>query len=744
MRLRAAAAAAIVTRRYCSHRFNKVENLQFQWNIGIAQQALHNPSSAPSFYKKMQYLGIPPNNLTFPPLLKACAALREGPMISQVQVHVLRFGLVSDLFVSAALIDAHGKCGRCECALQVFDELNQHVTDRVLWTTLISTLSRHGSHEQALQRFSRMRTCCELDVVSLCALLSNSREVSSDPSFLKNGRMVHALSFKYGFELENRLTNTLIHMYSRGGALGDASKAFDGVPVQQRDVVSWNSMISAHAANGKEQRALSTFFDMLALGVAPSKVTVMAVLKACAELGCIDTCRHLYKCVISGHSWPFLNDITVATALLDMHARCGDLDSAGRLFDGIKVKNVVCWSAMIAGYEHNFCFDKALDFFCKMVEDMRPNEVTMVSVIAACSGLGASRPGRVVHGFVVVAGLNRDARVGSALVDMYAKCGDIQSARRVFELTNYTVRTVVMWSAMIGAEGLHGFGQRALFLFSEMTSHGIAPNEVTFISLLSACSHAGLVQDGLSCFNSMFRDYRLSPTAKHYACVVDLLGRTGKLNEAHDFIRAMHIEADVAVWGSLLGACRLHGNCGLAEVAEKEILRLDPSSVGHQVLLANIYKDAGKEEAVIRTRVAMKNKGLQKIPGCSFLEIGTKVYSFIADDRCCFETVKVYEALQALDEHVKNIGIANKDGFDIKILTRGQYHSERLAIAFAIMMKVHEKEVAIRITKNLRVCKDCHDYTKLVSKACKIELIVRDSHRFHHFKDGCCTCGDYW
>ncbi|XP_068656991.1 putative pentatricopeptide repeat-containing protein At3g11460, mitochondrial [Aristolochia californica] len=737
-------AAATITRCYSNHHFNKVENLQFQWNVALTKHASQNPSSALSLYKHMQYLDIPPNNHTYPPLLKACAAVREAPSISQLQVHVFRLGLVSDLFVSAALIDAHGKCGRCEIALQLFEELNPHVADRVLWTTLISTLSHHGFNEQALQQFTRMRSCCGVDVVSFCALLSNPRQISSEPHFLRYGRTIHALSFKYGFELENRLTNTLIHMYSRGGALADASKAFDGFPIRKRDVVSWNSMISALAANGQEQQAVSTFFDMLALGEAPSKVTLMAVFNACAQLACIDTCQRVHKHLIPGHSALFLNDVAVATALLDMHARCGDLNLARRLFDDIQLKNVVSWSAMIAGYEQNMDFHKALDLFHKMVEEVRPNEVTMISVIAACSGLGASQPGRVIHSFVMMTGLARDGRVGSALIDMYAKCGDIQSARRVFDFTDYAMRTVVMWSAMIGAEGLHGAGQRSLSLFSDMTRHGFAPNEVTFVSLLSACSHGGLVQDGLSCFKIMQRVYRLSPAAKHYACVVDLLGRAGKLIEAHDFIRAMPIEADVAVWGSLLGACRLHGNYDLAMVAEKEILCLDPSSVGHQVLLANIYKEAGKGEDVIRTRVAMKKKGLKKIAGCSFVEMGNKVYGFIADDRSCFESAKVYEALQALDEQVKNVGLANKEAFDIKILINGQFHSERLAIAFAIMMMVKKKGETIRITKNLRVCKDCHDYTKLVSKVCKKELIVRDSHRFHHFKGGCCSCGDYW
>ncbi|OVA03424.1 Pentatricopeptide repeat [Macleaya cordata] len=729
----------------------------------------------------MQAKSIPPNNFTFPPLLKACGSLSNLPTTKQIHSHIFLHGLIFDKFISSALIDAYGKSDSPTNASQVFDELPQQIVDVVSWTSLISSFSLNGFLNEAFESFAKMKRsddpeCRKGDVVCLSALVSACVVVSNDLNCLTNGKSVHALVIKNGFEWNVRLGNSFIHMYSVFKAVDEAVRVFDEIPIERRDAVSWNSLISGLVINSEPKRALSIFDQMTSLGsvgVAPNRVTMVAVLKSCAELGCSETSKRIHDYIFCHHySLLSSNDIVVLTALIDMHCKCGNLELARRIFDGVKGRNVICWSAMIAGYEQNLYPEEALRLFSKMLEEednegvqVKPNEVTILSVISACSGLGASRPGRVIHKYILATGLDYDARISSALIDMYAKCGDLELARWVFNEMDDSRKTVISWSSMIGAEGLHGEGRRALHLLSEMENHGFQPNEVTFVSILSACSHAGLLEEGKSCFDRMARDHGISPTVKHYSCMVDLLGRAGRLDEAHGLILSMPFEADLAVWGSLLAGCSLHKNFELGELVGKKILSLDSSSVGHRVLLANMYEDAGRWDDVLRMRVELRKKGLRKIAGQSFIEIGKEVFSFIAEDRSHHKWKMIYNELDALDDRVRNETNTKVEEDEVEeIITRCKYHSERLAIAFGLMMRSSSissistsssrakrnngsKEIEllpIRIMKNLRVCRDCHVYTKLVSKVAKIELIVRDTNRFHHFKDGVCSCGDYW
>ena len=604
--------------------------------------------------------------------------------------------------------------------------------------------------------------------MSLGALVS-ACAVGGGSDCLRCGGAVHGLVVKYGFGVSTHLGNSMVHMYAACKDVGGAWRVFDGIPTEQRNVVSWNSLISGFTLNGDPERALRTFEDMVSgetMAVEPNRVTVLCLLKSCAELGCLETSSWVHEYIRSQHS-PLLvaKDVAVLTALIDMHARSGNLALAREIFDGVEAKNVVCWSAMIGGYEQGPCPEEALRLFREMLVErdmeveVKPNAVTLVSVIAACSRLGASRPAIMIHKYAAVTGLDQDARIASALIDMYAKCGHIAHARQVFGEINESTRTVVSWSSIIGAESIHGDGIRALELFSEMKTSGYEPNEITFISLLSACSHAGLVEEGKSCFYSMEKGYGMSPTAKHYACLVDLLGRAGHLDEAYNVILNMPIEADLALWGSLLAACHLHGNYKLGEIVEKKLLSLDSNSVGHRVLLANMYEDAGRWDDVVRMRVGLRRSGLRKIPGQSFIEVGNEVYSFVAEDRSHPESEMIYKELDCLDERVRKAAKyltetnSNVEDRDIAgLILRCKYHSERLAIAFGLVMidKHSSSRCSLRtatpilITKNLRVCRDCHTYTKLVSKVVGRQLIVRDARRFHHFQDGFCSCEDYW
>ncbi|KAK1261564.1 Pentatricopeptide repeat-containing protein [Acorus gramineus] len=591
----------------------------FHWNTIIAEAATQNPQNALSAYKSMLALSVPPNHLTYPPLLKSFSALRFRP--DHIHSHLLRRGLIpSDAFSAASLISAYGKSGCTSSASRLFDEIPRRTLDAACWTSIVRAFSVNGRINEALSSFGRMRRSSDVepDVVTIATVLS---AVSEDC------RALHALASKIGFEHDTRLANTLVHAYSTCASVDDALAVFDGIAIGRRDVVSWNTMISGLAVNGRPERALSVFEDLVMADVEPSHVTLIAILKCCAQIGCADTCRRVCNYAVSLSPmmrWSEDDNVIIATAMLDAQARCGDVESARRTFDAVPKKNVFCWSAMIAGYEKNSRPDEALRLFKRMLSegDVRPNDVTALSAIASCSALGAHRPARAFHKYVLVASLDVEAPVASALIDMYAKCGDMGSARQVFAgIDGSNAKTIAIWTAIIAAEGLHGEGRQALRLFSEMRDTGLKPNDVTFIGLLSACSHSGLIEEGRLCFNAMERDHGISPNAKHYGCMVDLLSRAGHIEEAYRLVNQMPFEADAAIWGSLLAACRVHGNHGLAEVIEKRIVGLGSWSVGYQLLLANMYGETGRLSDAGRMRVELRKSGKKKIPGQSFVEI---------------------------------------------------------------------------------------------------------------------------
>nr|ADE77588.1 unknown [Picea sitchensis] len=309
-------------------------------------------------------------------------------------------------------------------------------------------------------------------------------------------------------------------------------------------------------------------------------------------------------------------------------------------------------------------------------------------------------------------------------------------------------KNVVSWNAMIVGYGMHGHGEDALVLFTQMQQRGVKPNEITFISVLSACSHAGLVDEGWKCYNCMTLDYAITPTVEHYACMVDLLGRAGHLNEAWDFIEKMPIEPGASVWGAFLGSCRIHCNIELGERVAELLLNLDPDNAGYYVLLSNIYAAAGRWDDVAKVRKMMKEKDVKKSPGCSLIEVNNKLHSFVVGDISHPQTEAIYAMLETLARQMEAVGYVPCTDFvlhDVEEEIKENMlfaHSEKLAIAFGLIST--RSGTSIRITKNLRVCGDCHSATKFISKIVKREIIMRDLNRFHHFKDGLCSCGDYW
>eukprot|EP00253_Pinus_taeda_P001273 PITA_01273 len=419
--------------------------------------------------------------------------------------------------------------------------------------------------------------------------------------------------------------------------------------------------------------------------------------------------------------------------------------------------DVVSWTAIIAGYSQNGHPHKALAFFNEMqVQCIKPSSIVIVNVLPACADLLALEQGKQIHGYAIRNGFGSDVVVVNGLVNLYSKCGNVKVAHKLLE--KMPEQTVVSWTALIAGYTQNGRPQEALAFFNKMQVQGIKPNlititgtkpdHITFTAILTACSHAGLVDQGRRYFQCMISDYGLSPVLEHYACLVDLLGRAGHLDEAHDIIRKMPFEANADVWGALLGVCRIHCNIELGEQAAKHLFDLEPNNLGYYVLLSNIYADARRWEDVVKLRTMMKERGVKKPPGHSVVAVHREVQTFQVGDRSHPQSEKIYATLEALYGKMRKAGYVPDTNLVLQDVDEEAKvnilcsHSEKLAISFGIINT--SPGTPIRIMKNLRVCTDCHNATKFISKIVAREIIVRDANRFHHFKDGLCSCKDYW
>eukprot|EP01018_Ginkgo_biloba_P007785 Gb_19828 [translate_table: standard] len=555
-------------------------------------------------------------------------------------------------------------------------------------------------------------------------------------------KQMHAHMLRSGTDQNVFLGTKLVTMYAKNGNLVDARLVFDHMP--ERNVFSWNTMIGGYARDGHCEETLRMYFEMRRAGIQPDNFTFPFVLKACTSLSALQGGRDIHHHIVRTG---FESDVFVGACLVDMYAKCGSIEDARQVFDKMSRRDVVSWTVMIGGYVQNGRAHEALTLFHEMqLSGMTPDKVTMVSMISACAHLGALQQGKWIHDCVSRSGFESDIIVGSALIDMYCKCGSVDIARQVFD--KMSKRNVVSWSAMIAGYGMHGHGEDALALFNQMQETDMKPNHITFVSVLSACSHAGLVEEGWRYFNCMDRDYCITPGVKHYTCMVDLLGRAGHLEEAQNFIKKMPLPPDAGVWGALLGACRIHCNIELGEDVAERLFKLEPENAGYYVLLSNIYAAAGRWNDIAKVRAMMTDRGLKKTPGRSWIEVNDKVHTFRVGDKSHPRSKEIYAMLETLVGQMEAAGYVPNTNFvlhDVEEEIKEDIlcsHSEKLAIAFGLITT--SPGSPIRITKNLRICGDCHSATKFISKIVNREIIMRDANRFHHFKDGLCSCGDYW
>eukprot|EP01018_Ginkgo_biloba_P019068 Gb_40768 [translate_table: standard] len=665
----------------------------FSWNVMIRGYVMHGQwEEALKLYYKMQRTDVQPNNFTFPFVLKACAILSDLQKGKEIHNDIARSGFESDVFVGNALVAMYAKCASLPSARYVFDKMSQR--DLVSWNAMIAGYAQNGCFNEALEVLHQMQMeKVNPDVITWNAMIAgyvqngfgnealnvfhqmqladtkvNTVTVASvisacaDLVSLQLGKEIHGYLIKSGFQSDLLVGNALIDMYAKCRSIDDAHQVF--VNLFEKDVISWNAMIAGYTQNGycneafeifhqmqlaclkpnlitwnamisgftqngHCDKALKLFNEMQLAGMKPNSITISSILPACVHVADLQQSKEVYDYIMKNG---FESNVIVRSALVDMYAKCGNMESARQLFDRIGQRDVVSWTTMIAACTQNGHGEEALKLFQQMqLAGAKANSVTIASVLPACALLGTLQQGKEIHDYIIRKEFESNVFVGNALIDMYAKCGSIDDARRLFD--KMSQRDVVSWNAMIAGYGMHGYGEDALALFHKMQQAVMEPNEITFIAVLSACSHSGLVDEGWQFFNLMSQDYCITPRVEHYACMVDLLGRTGNLDEAWNLIKQMPLEPNANVWGTLLGACRIHCNIDVGERVANCLFELEPKNTGYYVLLSNMYAMAGRWDGVAKVRVMMKERGLKKLPGCSWIVVKNKVHAFTSGDR---------------------------------------------------------------------------------------------------------------
>lgn len=536
--------------------------------------------------------------------------------------------------------------------------------------------------------------------------------------------------------------NILIGGHIQNGDLDNARLLFD--EMGDRNLASWNAMITGLTQFEFNEEGWNYFMEMHGKGFSPDEFTLGSVLRGCAGLKDLNKGRQVHSLAVK---LGFDSHLIVGSSLAHMYMKGGSLREGEKVLQLMPVHSIAACNTLISGKAQNGCSEGALEHYNIMkIAGFRPDKITFVSVISSCSELATLGQGQQIHSEVIKTGALWDIPVISSLVSMYSRCGCLDDALKVFD--EGQIADVVLWSAMIAAYGFHARGKEAIELFERMEEEGLEANDVTFLSLLYACSHCGLRDKGIYFFNLMVEKYGLTPQVEHYTCLVDLLGRSGRLEEAEGYIRSMPVKADAVIWKTLLSACKTHRNADMAKRIAEEVLRINPQDSSAYVLLASSQASAKRWRDVSEVRKTMRDKSVKKEPGISWFELKNQVHQFMIGDKSHEQSTEINAYLRELMDELRLHGYVPDTGSVFHDMDREEkeynlfHHSEKLAIAFALMNT--PEGFPIRIMKNLRVCSDCHVAIKYISNIKKREIIVRDASRFHHFKDGLCSCGDYW
>ncbi|KZV36451.1 pentatricopeptide repeat-containing protein [Dorcoceras hygrometricum] len=610
----------------------------------------------------------------------------------------------SDTSLAIKLMRAYAARGRADVTRKLFDKIPER--NNVICNVMIRSYVNNNFYKDAIVMYKSMLSSgVAPDHYTLPCIL----KACSGSNDLRFGMQIHCPAVKKGLDLTLFTGNGLVAMYGKCGGLVSARQVLN--EMLHRDIVSWNSMVASYAQNGRFDDALNVCKEMELLGVKPDSGTMASLSPA----------------------------VTSTTA--------ENIVFVEKMFMDMAKEELVAWNVMIALYADNSMPSEAVGIYSQMqAHGVEPDAITIASVLPACGDLSAVSLGKRIHEYVEMKGLSPNLSVENALIDMYAKCGCLQEARKVFD--KMLIKDIVSWTSLMSAYGRSGKGYEAIELFTKMQDLGFIPDSIAFVSILSACSHAGLLPEGRYYYGLMTDEYKILPRLEHFTCMIDLLGRAGLVDEAYDHIKKMPMEPNERAWGALLSACHVYNNMDIGVVAADHLFELAPQQSGYFVMLSNIYAKAGRWKDVTLIRSVMKGRGIKKIPGMSNVELHGKVHTFLAGDSSHPDSLKIYEELDVLVGKMKEAGYVPKTHtamHDVEEEDKENHlvvHSEKLAIVFAIMRS--KPGMPIRITKNLRVCEDCHIAIKFISQISEREIIVRDTNRFHHFENGVCSCGDYW
>ncbi|KAG9451496.1 hypothetical protein H6P81_011461 [Aristolochia fimbriata] len=563
--------------------------------------------------------GVRPNAHTIETGLQACGdvgALQEGRCLHS---YAIKTGNLFCNFVSSQLLSMYSKCGTIEESYLAFLEVS--TKDLVAWTTIISMYVKKGAIFKCLNLFSSMQTeKVKPDGIILSCLLMGIGNFAS----ISEGRIFHGLILRKNYGCDISVNNSLLSIYCKLGCLSMGEKFFS--QMHQSNAESWNWMVFGY---GKTEtiKCLEYFRSMQLLGLEADSKSLVAVISSCCRLGALYLGRavHCYVKKLSIHE-----DVSIANSLIQMYGKCEEIYLAKVIFDRMN-KDMVTWNTMIATYASTGHSSEALLLFDQMtLEGVKPNSATLASVLSACADLAALDYGIRIHNYIKENELECNLSVGTALIDMYAKCGQLGISRNIFDLM--PEKDVISWNVMISGYGFNGYANYAVEVFSQMEKSGIIPNEVTFLAVLTACSHGGLVEEGRYLFDRMCTYYAISPTLKHYASMVHLLGRSGNLLEAESMILKMPMVPDGGVWGTLLGACAVQNNVEIGERVAKNAIEADPENDGYYILMSNMYGSVGRWEEVEKIRLKMQTMGIRKRAGWSAMELDGKVHLFLVQE----------------------------------------------------------------------------------------------------------------
>lgn len=569
--------------------------------------------------------------------LKACGLDMNTSFGDSLHAYSVKTGFVYSVFVGSALLDMYMKTGRVQPGCQVFDEMP--LRNVVSWTAIITGLVRAGYCQEGLDYFSEMwASKQQCDTYTFAIAL----KACADLGDLNAGKEIHNHVIKKGFDSTSFVSNTLATLYNKCGKLDYGLRLFERI--EMKDVVSWTTIITSYVQMGQEHEAIKAFLRMRESGVDPNEYTFAAIMSGCAGLARIKWGEQLHAHMVKK---AVLGSLSVANSTMTMYSKCGKLDSTLAIFQEMHTKDVVTWSTMIAGYSQGGLCTQTFDLLSSMRwEGPKPTEFALASVLSICGSMAILEQGKQIHAHVLQIGFENRPMIQSSLINMYAKCGSVIEASKIFDVSKNN--DIISWTAMINGYAEHGLSFEAINLFEKLSDVGLIPDAVTYIGVLTACSHAGFADLAFHYFKTMTEGYHIYPSKEHYGCIIDLLCRAGRLSEAESMIENMPFHRDDVVWSTLLRACRAHGDVDRGRRAAERLLEMDPNCAGTHITLANMYSAKGKWRDAAHVRKVMRSKGVMKEPGWSWIKVKDCMFTFVAGDRTHLQSEEIYYALDML------------------------------------------------------------------------------------------------